>query len=122
MNRRSRFCDCGEWLGRNGATKYCPGCIAAGRHLHVVADLDNAKTDATRRKILIGERGWFCWICELAEWRGSSIPLELDHIDGDHKNNTRPNLRVICPNCRAQTPTYKAKNKGSGRLFRRLVA
>lgn len=47
------------------------------------------------------------------------IPLELDHIDGDHENNVEGNLRLICPNCHAQTPTYKNKNKGRGRESRR---
>jgi 5-methylcytosine-specific restriction endonuclease McrA len=45
-------------------------------------------------------------------WCGKPVPLELDHIDGDPENNVRENLRLICPNCHAQTPTYKGKNVG----------
>jgi hypothetical protein len=41
---------------------------------------------------------------------GRPIPLELDHIDGHHWNNSLDNLRLLCPNCHAQTPTYKARN------------
>jgi hypothetical protein len=48
------------------------------------------------------------------------IPLELDHIDGDAGNNNYDNLRVLCPNCHALTPTFKAKNKGKGRAARGL--
>ena len=43
------------------------------------------------------------------------IPLEIDHIDGDHKNNKEENLILLCPNCHSLTPTYKALNKGKGR-------
>jgi hypothetical protein len=39
------------------------------------------------------------------------IPIELDHIDGDNQNNNLENLRILCPNCHAQTSTYCGKNK-----------
>ena len=38
------------------------------------------------------------------------IPLELDHIDGDRENNLLANLRLICPNCHAQTANYRGRN------------
>ena len=34
----------------------------------------------------------------------------LDHIDGNASNNSRENLRLICPNCDSQLDTYKSKN------------
>jgi 5-methylcytosine-specific restriction endonuclease McrA len=48
------------------------------------------------------------------------IPLELDHVDGNAGNNQIENLRVLCPNCHAQTPTAKGKNRGNGRKTRGL--
>lgn len=45
------------------------------------------------------------------KWMGNPLPLELDHIDGDDHNNTLSNLRYLCPNCHAQTPTFRGKNK-----------
>ncbi len=41
------------------------------------------------------------------------MPLELDHINGDRDDNRLGNLRVICPNCHAQTPTYRGRNIGA---------
>jgi hypothetical protein len=51
-----------------------------------------------------------CANCQLAQWLGRPIPLELDHIDGIRDNNQIENLRVLCPNCHALTPTYRARN------------
>ena len=45
-------------------------------------------------------------------WQGGKIALDLDHIDGDNTNNLMSNLRYLCPNCHALTPTYRGKNKG----------
>lgn len=47
------------------------------------------------------------------------VPLEIDHIDGNCYNNSPENLIVLCPNCHAITPTYRALNKNSGRHYRR---
>jgi hypothetical protein len=40
------------------------------------------------------------------------IPIQLDHLNGKHFDNRIENLRLLCPNCYAQTDTYTGKNKG----------
>lgn len=60
-----------------------------------------------------------CAICNIANtWKGSPLIFVLDHKDGDYTNNTRSNLRLICPNCDSQTSTFKGRNKGNGRKGR----
>ena len=58
--------------------------------------------------------------CSLCGWSQSNIkngivPLVADHIDGDWRNNTEENLRLVCPNCDSISATFAALNKGKGR-------
>jgi len=39
-------------------------------------------------------------------WCGTKLTLQLDHIDGNSKNNNLDNLRFMCPNCHTQTDTW----------------
>lgn len=48
-----------------------------------------------------------CEECNLGpEWLTRILVMHLDHIDGDNTNNELSNLRILCPNCHSQTPTY----------------
>ena len=51
-----------------------------------------------------------CYSCERTSWLNHPIPLELEHIDGNHLNNKLDNLTLLCPNCHAFTSTYRGKN------------
>ena len=47
------------------------------------------------------------------------IPLEVEHIDGNYKNNSEENLILLCPSCHSLTATYKGANvKNGGRRAR----
>lgn len=51
-----------------------------------------------------------CYACGLTEWLNQPIPLELEHKNGKHQDNTLDNLTLLCPNCHAQTSTYRGRN------------
>ena len=51
-----------------------------------------------------------CEMCSSTNWLEQPIPLELDHINGDTADNRLENIRLLCPNCHALTPTYRGKN------------
>lgn len=66
-------------------------------------------------KVRLLKEGYFtedrCDKCGLgAEWQGAPLTLQLDHVDGDPTNNTLDNLKIICPNCHTQTPTWGGRN------------
>lgn len=44
-----------------------------------------------------------------------TLPLEIDHIDGNSENNSEDNLQLLCPNCHSLTSTYRGANRGHGR-------
>jgi hypothetical protein len=47
----------------------------------------------------------------LPEWNGKKLSMVLDHINGYHQDNRLENLRLLCPNCNSQEPTFCRKNK-----------
>ena len=72
------------------------------------------------------QAGWKCQnpsCCVPGGWSEvhpvtGSVPVEIDHIDGDAYNNHPDNLIVLCPNCHSLTANYRALNKKSGRAYR----
>lgn len=102
-----KLCNCGAVIDYR-----CTRCALCRKKDEL--NYDEAKTCNKRKRILIHERGHQCESCLLTVWKDDKIPLDLDHIDGDGDNNSRNNLRLLCPNCHAQTPTYKGRNKGRG--------
>jgi 5-methylcytosine-specific restriction endonuclease McrA len=57
--------------------------------------------------------GYKCLTCNLTDWLGKKMILDIDHIDGDNENNYPSNWRFLCPNCHRLTPTWGNKKRNS---------
>ncbi|WP_017948029.1 HNH endonuclease signature motif containing protein [Streptomyces tirandamycinicus] len=65
-----------------------------------------------RRALLEWGMSERCALCGMEPvWRGRRLLLEIDHIDGDWRNNRAENLRFVCPNCHSTTDTYRGRAK-----------
>jgi hypothetical protein len=76
---------------------------------------DSASRERSRalKKALIDNNVKYeCSLCQNnGKWREYDLTLQIDHIDGDYRNNNKENLRFLCPNCHSQTETY-CQSKG----------
>lgn len=47
------------------------------------------------------------------EWLGKPLTLEIDHINGDWRDDRGENLRLLCPNCHTVTRTWCRGGRGA---------
>ncbi len=55
------------------------------------------------------ENEYRCQKCGIKNWNQEHITLELEHINGNRRDNRIENLRLLCPNCHSQTETWRKK-------------
>lgn len=74
--------------------------------------ISRAKHKHLKQCLLEIGRKYCCAVCgNTGEWNRQQLDLQVDHIDGNWKNNDRDNLRFICPNCHSQTKTFSNKKR-----------
>ena len=76
-----------------------------------IKPFDNLVKPGAIKKRLIAELGHQCRKCEHTTWNNQPITLELEHIDGNNRNNSRDNLTLLCPNCHSQTSTWRNRKR-----------
>lgn len=111
-------CDAENKVSSAKMNKYCNNTCQQDhrfRTIHVPEILEGKKTwqsASTLRRYVVETHGEDCTKCGVGtEWNDEPLVLQLDHIDGNCDNNFPDNLRLLCPNCHSQTPTWGAKGR-----------
>lgn len=101
-----------HWVGhRRGSGRLGPRTKRSFVDLLVAKAPRSTSTSFIKRKIMkAGLLPEVCSICGLGPvWQGQPLVLALDHINGDHRDFRLENLRLLCPNCHSQTPTFAGR-------------
>lgn len=86
-----------------------------------IVEEGKASNSGQVKRYLLRKHGHICMDPNCAwDFSKREINVELEHKDGNSDNNTLENCILLCPNCHSLTPTYKNKNMGNGRHYRRV--
>lgn len=105
-----------------GVRKYCNNICQLKyqqKQMFVLVEKGEGNSRAVKT-YLVEKHGNIC-MSPVCAWDFTKkyVKVELEHMDGNSDNNNLENCILLCPNCHSLTPTYKNKNMGKGRAFRR---
>lgn len=128
---RPKCLSCGKETARAGY-KYCSNvCQHECQYRLYIREWKHGKKSGLQglgivsshvKRYLREKFGNQCCLCGWAKVnpKTEQVPLVADHVDGNWRNNTESNLRLLCPNCDSLNPTYAGLNRGNGRRNRVL--
>ena len=104
----THFLGQGHWIGTSSDRRLPPEKVLVFRP----EQRSRRNSPIIRRALIVCGVPERCAGCGIGpEWRRMPLTLELDHINGDFRDNRPGNLRLLCPNCHATTDTYCRKKR-----------
>jgi predicted DNA-binding protein YlxM (UPF0122 family) len=89
---------------------------AAPLEVYLVNDRPTNRSHLKARLLSAGVKDNRCEECGITNWRGEPLSMALHHVNGSGRDNRLDNLRLLCPNCHAQTPNFSRKKRRLERI------
>lgn len=112
MKSNCTYCDKQfNYYPSQSSGKYCSNQCQHHHRRMINVEAGKAKDHRSVRGYLLERNIYECVMCgNDGHWNGKPLTLQLDHIDGNPKNNDLTNVRWLCPNCHTQTDNWGVAN------------